>query len=289
MRTKRYKLIIFMAVLIISQSLFSESYDLVIMKTDGTVIRKAAVDIDNITFSGNPTNMVVLAKDETSTSTSNADIDSVVFQETGTVTDVDGNTYKTIRIGDLWWMAENLKTTKYRDNTDIPNVTDNTVWNGLSTGAYCYYNNNVANGETYGALYNWYAVEDARGLAPTGWRVPSDDDWKALEMHLGMSQAAADNIGPRGTDEGRKLKSTSSWSSGNGTDEVGFTGLPGGFRSTSTAYTDLNHKATFWSGSEGDSGEAWRRLLVNYNFQVNRDDIPKQAGFSVRCVKDHTT
>lgn len=276
-----------MAVLIIAQSLFSESFDLVIMKTDGTVVRKATTDIYNISFSGEPVNMVVLAKDESSTSIPNADIDSVVFQETGTVTDIDGNTYKTIRIGDLWWMTENLKTTKYRDNTDIPNETVNATWAGLSTGAYCYYNNNAANGETYGALYNWYAVDDARGLAPTGWRVPTDDDWKALEMHLGMSQAATDNTGSRGTDEGRKLKSTSSWSSGNGTDEVGFTGLPGGFRSPTTGYTDLNNKATFWSGSEGDSGEAWRRLLVNYNSQVNRDDISKQAGFSVRCVKDN--
>jgi len=93
---------------------------------------------------------------------------------------------------------ENLKVTRYRNGDPIPNVTNNSTWAGLSTGAYCYNNNNPANGNTYGALYNWYAVDDARGLAPAGWHVPTDEEIMELEMYLGMSQSQADSAGWRG-------------------------------------------------------------------------------------------
>ena len=152
--------------------------------------------------------------------------------ETGTVTDIDGNTYQTVKIGDQWWMAENLKVTCYRNGDAIPNITDGTTWASLSTGAYCEYNNDINNVATYGRLYNWYAVTDSRNIAPAGWHVPSDAEWKQLEMYLGMSQSEADATGWRGTDEGGKLKEvgTMHWNSPNtgATNESGFTALPGG-------------------------------------------------------------
>ncbi|MCF7815049.1 MAG: fibrobacter succinogenes major paralogous domain-containing protein, partial [Candidatus Cloacimonetes bacterium] len=122
-----------------------------------------------------------------------------------TVTDIDGNVYQTLVLGDQEWMAENLKVTHYRNGDPIPNVTTNSTWAGLSTNAYCYYDNDPANGDTYGALYNWYAVDDARGLAPEGWHVPTDAEIMELEMYLGMSQQQANSTGYRGTNEGSKL------------------------------------------------------------------------------------
>ncbi|MEJ2629601.1 MAG: fibrobacter succinogenes major paralogous domain-containing protein, partial [bacterium] len=109
--------------------------------------------------------------------------------KTGTVTDIDGNTYQTVKIGDQWWMAENLKVTHYRNNDEIPNVTYWGDWHDLSTGAYCDYNNNEGNVSTCGHLYNWYAVNDSRNIAPEGWHVPTDEEWKELEMYLGMSRS----------------------------------------------------------------------------------------------------
>lgn len=150
--------------------------------------------------------------------------------ETGTVTDIDGNVYQTIKIGNQWWMAENLKVTHYRNGNAIPNVTSYFSWRDLSSGAYCAYNNDNGNADAYGMIYNWYwyAVDDSRNIAPIGWHVPTDEEWKELEMYLGLSQTEADDTGYRGTDEGDKLKATTGWyNNGNGTNESGFTALPG--------------------------------------------------------------
>ena len=132
------------------------------------------------------------------------------------VTDIDGNVYQTVIIGDQEWTAENLKVTKYRDGTSITNVTDSSSWRALTTEAYCIYNNNASNeGETYGALYNWYAVVDSRNIAPEGWHVPTDSEWKELEMYLGMSQSEADQIHWHGTNEGSKLAGNADlWTNG---------------------------------------------------------------------------
>lgn len=116
---------------------------------------------------------------------------------TGTVTDIDGNVYQTVKIGNQWWMAENLKVSHYQNSDAIPNVTNNSDWGNLSTGAYCAYNNDNVNISTYGLLYNWYAVADSRELAPTGWHVPTDEEWKQLEMSLGMSDSEANDRGWR--------------------------------------------------------------------------------------------
>jgi len=213
-----------------------------------------------------------------------------VEEGSGTVTDIDGNVYQTIKIGDQWWMVENLKVTHYRNGDPIPNVTDGGTWSGLTTGAYCEYNNDPGNVVTYGRLYNWYAVDDSRNIAPEGWHVPSDAEWKQLEMYLGMSQAEADATGWRGTDEGGKLKEagTTHWLSPNtgATNESGFTALPGGYRLGSGLYYSVGSNALFWSSTEYDGYGAWFRYLGYSSSQVYRYDYDERGGFSVRCVRD---
>ena len=207
------------------------------------------------------------------------------------VTDYDGNVYQTVLIGDQCWMMENLKVTHYRNGDPIPNVTDNGEWSELSTGAYCEYDNDPANVETYGRLYNWYAVDDSRSIAPEGWHVPSDCEWKDLEMYLGMSCSVADCTNWwRGTDEGDKLKEagTVHWDPPNtGTNESGFTALPGGDRTHSGNFNGMGSSATFWcSSTEYSSGTAWLRRLGDTPKTVYRDDFNGRSGFSVRCVRD---
>jgi uncharacterized protein (TIGR02145 family) len=208
----------------------------------------------------------------------------------GTVTDIDGNLYYTVKIGDQWWMLENLRVTHYRNGDPIPNVTDDGTWSGLSTGAYCEYDNNPANVETYGRLYNWYAVDDSRNIAPEGWHVATDDEWKQLEMYLGMSQAEADSTGWRGTDEGGKLKEAGTvyWSPPNtgATNESGFSALPGGYRNIYGHFFGMGDDALFWCSSEFSSSHAWHRYLDYSHSQVLRGYDPKEGGFSVRCVRD---
>ena len=208
-----------------------------------------------------------------------------------TATDIDGNIYQTVTIGTQVWMAENLKVTHFRNGEAIPNVTDSTEWRNLTTGAYCNYANDIINVDTYGRLYNWYAIHDNRGIAPEGWHVPSDEEWKQLELYLGMSQADADTTGYRGTTEGGKLKEagTVHWRSPNtdATNECGFTALPGGHRTNSPGqFASLGDYAGYWTASEENSYGAWYRALYYTYAQVARGSISKRSGRSDRCVKD---
>jgi uncharacterized protein (TIGR02145 family) len=207
-----------------------------------------------------------------------------------TVTDIDGNTYFTIKIGDQCWMAQNLKVTKYRNGDSIPVVTDDTKWYGLSTGAYCNYLNDAGLGNLYGRLYNWYAIYDSRGLTPEGWHVPTDEEWKQLEMYLGMSQAEADAVDWRGTDEGGKLKDygIALWRSPNtgATNERGFTVLPGGHRTGNGYFTTINYGAFFWSSTMVDINQAWQRFFANNHGDLYRSGYDMRCGKSIRCIKD---
>jgi uncharacterized protein (TIGR02145 family) len=208
----------------------------------------------------------------------------------GTVTDIDGNVYQTVAIGTQEWMVENLKVTHYRNGDSIPNVPDVTDWSGLTTGAYCEYDNDISNVATYGRLYNWYAVSDSRNIAPTGWHVPTDDEWKQLEMTLGMSQAQADSIGWRGTTEGGKLKEvgTTHWLTPNtgATNESGFSALPGGYRYFYHGnYSDMGNSDYFWSSTQY-SAYAWYRTLYYNRSGLHRNLNYREDGFSVRCVND---
>ncbi len=197
----------------------------------------------------------------------------------GTVTDIDGNVYQTVTIGEQVWMMENLKVTHYRNGDPIPNVTDNGAWGGLSTGAYCNYDNDEHKVATYGRLYNWYAVDDSRNIAPDGWHIPSDDEMQTLADYLGGYDVA-----------GGKLKEigTTHWLSPNtgATNESGFTALPSGSRYLNGSFHNIGYGTYFWSSIESNSEYAWSRSLYHYLSEFYRNDINKHAGYSVRCVRD---
>lgn len=207
--------------------------------------------------------------------------------ESNLVKDYDGNEYNTVTIGTQTWMKENLKTTHYNDGMAIPNVTDAETWAGLTTGAYCYYDNSTANAATYGSLYNWHAVNIAK-LCPSGWHVPTDNEFKNLEIYLGMTQAKADSTGWRGTDQGSQLKSISGWkNNGNGTNSSGFSALPGGYRGYYGSFFSIGFHGRWWSATEYGTSDAYKRFL-NYDYtRVYRYGNSKGDGFSVRCVRDN--
>ena len=211
----------------------------------------------------------------------------------GTDTDIDGNVFRTIKIGTQTWMLDNLKTTHYLDGTLIPTITDNAAWVALTTGAYCNYDNDVANVATYGRLYNFYAASDAvHILAPkAGWHVPTQADWNLLETYLGgtLTNGVAPIIG-------RKLKETGTvhWASPNPSDNIsGFTSLPGGNRTSAGNYRVKDSLAMFWSSSLASySGLPYARFLSWHTDIVGWTDLtiePGQGairGLSVRCVKN---
>jgi len=210
-----------------------------------------------------------------------------------TVTDIDGNVYQTVQIGNQIWMAENLKVTHYRNGDPISHLTDNNDWRTASSGAYCAYNNDPDKAEIYGFLYNWYAVEDSRGLAPEGWRIPTDNDIKQLEIFLGMSESQANSTGWRGTNEGSKLAGDSDlWFSGELEDNSnfgssGFNFLPSGERSSSNgSFVYLRSYGRFWASTQYSDTQAWTRQFLNTHADLSRYNRIKRNGFSVRCVKD---
>jgi uncharacterized protein (TIGR02145 family) len=204
--------------------------------------------------------------------------------QTGTVTDIEGNIYITILIGTQTWMAENLKTNKYNDNTSIPRVTDNTDWANLTTPAFCWYNNeDVPTGNTYGALYNWYAVNTGN-LCPAGWHVPTDTEWHTLILFVDPNATLSN---PESLNAGNKLKEsgTTHWPSPNtgATNESGFKALPGGSRDINGAFSHLGSSG-YWWGS--DNSTAWYREM-DYNYSgITRVSPNQKNGFSVRCVKN---
>ena len=214
-----------------------------------------------------------------------------------TVTDIDGNVYATVTIGNQVWMAENLKTTKYKDGTAIPNVTDSNEWRNLSSGAYCWYDNDINNGTTYGALYNWYAVNTGK-LCPTGWHVPTDEEWAELENYLANNGYNYDGSTGGGDKIAKALSNDSGWGSstyegavGN-TDypkyrnKSGFTALPAGYRYGYGNFDTIDYGGYWWSAIETSTTNAWLRLVGYYDSYVNRGSYGKSNGFSVRCVRD---
>ena len=211
-----------------------------------------------------------------------------------TVTDYDNNTYKVVKIGDQYWMAENLKTTTYNNGTSIDLVTDSTAWANSSTGAYCWYDNDEATyGDTYGALYNWYAVGTGN-LCPDGWHVPTDNEWKTLELYLGMSPSEVDDRWSRGTNEGSKLAGNAElWADGNLKNNSefgssGFSALPGGYRGFTSIFYDIGLEGCWWSAKTYayNRSYAWFRSVYFYESKVYRFGFHKELGFSVRCVRD---
>lgn len=199
------------------------------------------------------------------------------LQQSMKVVDIEGNEYRTVKIGKQIWMVENLKVTKYNDGTPIPNVTDDAAWTSLTTPGYCWYNNDISNKNPYGALYNWYAVNTGK-LAPQGWHVPTDADWTTLATFIG------------GRNAGGKLKEvgTTHWLSPNteATNETSFTALPGGYRYI--GFSSINSAGYYLSTTQATNtvanGKSWY-LFNNSNFLSDHSN-GKSYGYSVRCVKD---
>jgi uncharacterized protein (TIGR02145 family) len=226
-----------------------------------------------------------------------------------TVTDIDGNVYNTVTIGTQVWMKENLKTTKYNDGTSIPNITDNTAWKALTTGAYSDYGNTPANSTTYGRMYNWYAVDNnaatkdasngGKNVCLTDWHVPSDEEWATLENYLITNGHNWDGT-TTGNKIAKSMASTSGWA-GYGTpgtvgnnqasnNSSGFTALPGGYRYSDGSYYNVGYNAYWWSSTARPSTmSACSRDISYYFSDIFRDFNAMQNGYSVRCVRDLAT
>jgi len=207
--------------------------------------------------------------------------------ETGTVTDIDGNVYKTVKIGQQWWMAENLKGKHYRNGDPIPNGTGSL--SNRTSGAFCYPGNDENNISEYGLLYNWYAVNDINNVSPENWRIPTDVDWKKLEMYLGISQSELNQENYRGTKEGGYLKETGfeHWNSPNvgATNESNFFALPAGGNGDDF-FSGLNENTAFWTSTENSTGRAWVRVLHTDEAGITRASFEKDNCYSIRCIRD---
>jgi uncharacterized protein (TIGR02145 family) len=181
-----------------------------------------------------------------------------------------------IKIGTQTWTTKNLDLSTYKNGDVIPQVQDEEEWANLTTGAWCYYENESDNGTTYGKLYNWFAVNDPRGLAPTGFHIPTDEEWTTLTNYLGGEIEAGD-----------KMKSTTGWDEdGNGTNTSGFAGLPGGCRNSHNSFENIGEDSSWWSSSELNTTSAWNHYMRSYFGSVLRSNSQKQNGFSVRCLRD---
>jgi uncharacterized protein (TIGR02145 family) len=196
----------------------------------------------------------------------------------GTVTDIEGNVYKTIIIGTQTWMAENLKVTKYRNGDPIANVIYDTAWKYLTTGAYCNYKNEANYATTYGRLYNWYAIFDSRNIAPAGWHMPTEKEWSDLSNYLGNNA-------------GYKLKETGSthWKEANegATNSSGFTALPGGWRFFEGDFYSIGYHGDWWCSADSISANPYYKELLFDNNDLWVTSNFKSIGLSVRCVKDN--
>jgi uncharacterized protein (TIGR02145 family) len=205
----------------------------------------------------------------------------------GAMTDQEGNVYKTIVIGTQEWMAENLKTSIYRNGDPIENVTNDNEWSGLSTGAWCFYNNDSQYNCPYGKFYNWYAVTDPRNLCPAGWHVPTDNEWTILINYLNPNTNSSGNIT---NSVGGKLKSVGLqyWLDPNlgAVNESGFSGLPSGQRDAGGTFNFIGYFSLWSSSTESVNTYAWYRGLQYYDGNATRLMQAQQFGLSVRCLRD---
>lgn len=209
----------------------------------------------------------------------------------GTMTDQDGNEYKTTIINGREWMAENLKTTTFRNGEEIPNTSSSTAWSELTSASWCYYNNSVEYECPYGKLYNWYTANDTRGVCPLGWHVPTDSEWNSLVTFLDPNSNGAENADVAGA----KLKSTGidHWLDPNSgaTNIVGFSALPSGDRQPDGDFEDITSLGAWWTKTQIDGDPV--QYYINYLFHdcirsEYNDAIfnGKKAGASIRCIRD---
>jgi uncharacterized protein (TIGR02145 family) len=186
---------------------------------------------------------------------------------------------KEVTIGQQVWMTENLDTEKFQNGDPILQARSSGEWKAYAndgTPAWCYYEKNPLNGKKHGKLYNWYAVNDPRGLAPNGWHIPNNDEWRTLADYLGGDDIA-----------GNKMKSKNAWSDyGNGTNESGFNGFPSGYCLEDGSFTNMGKFGFWWSLTENDEVIAWYSSLFYKNSYLSIHHFSKSFGFSVRCIKN---
>jgi uncharacterized protein (TIGR02145 family) len=203
----------------------------------------------------------------------------IVLMSIGIISGCSSEKLSGVAIDKQIWQTENLSTDKFSNGDDIPEVKTSEEWQSAAEKgepAWCYYDNDAYNQEKYGKLYNWYAVNDPRGIAPKGWKVPTDEDWQLLCVFLGGDQLA-----------GQKLKSIQGWEGdGNGTDEVGFNAMPGGFRKTTGEFSSIGSFALFWSATQYDDQIATYRYLDAQTQELSRFNYLKGDGLSVRLIKE---
>ena len=201
----------------------------------------------------------------------------------------DNQIYKFTVIGNQIWMVENLRSTKYNDGTAIPLVTDNNEWPNLTSGAYCWFNNDSSYSVPYGAIYNGYVVETG-SICPTGWHVPTDDEWKILEQTIGMDSSEIDEIGSRGENIGGKLKADYGWLSSpfsNNTNNFNFSAVAGGTRiNFDGGFYNIKKDCLYWLSSEYSPGILWIRELDYNTSGIERNASSKEYGNSIRCLKN---
>jgi uncharacterized protein (TIGR02145 family) len=203
---------------------------------------------------------------------------STIGDENSTQQDIIGSyNIASVTISTQVWTKKNLNVSRYRNGDLIPQVKDSATWAKLTTGAWCWYNNDSAIGAVYGKLYNWYAIHDPRGLAPAGWHIPSDTEWHTSGTFLGITA-------------GGKMKETGTthWFDPNvdATNISGFTGLPGGYRSASGQFCYIKYLGLWWTSTEYNISSAWYRRLLCYSNFLDWWRFPKQMGFSVRCIRN---
>lgn len=199
-----------------------------------------------------------------------------------TVTDIDGNVYNVVQVGNQCWMSENLKTTRFNNGAGIAEVEDSLAWVAVyyganATPAWCYYDNNASLNGTYGKLYNWYAATDNRNICPTGWHVPTNTDWDEFVTAAGGEPTAGD-----------ALKTVTLWSAPNsGTNTTGWSAVPGGGRTPAGSFSDdFGTYGTWWSATEYASDKAYHRMALNTQSTFMLVYNNKYFGHAVRCVKD---
>jgi uncharacterized protein (TIGR02145 family) len=211
-------------------------------------------------------------------------------QQTFITASANSTTLPNVAIGTQVWTSQNLSVARYRNGDIIPQVTDAYQWGNLNTGAWCWYNNDSATyATTYGRFYNWYAVNDPRGLAPQGWHVPSDGEWSKLVKFLDASADTTCSICPQSTIAGGDIKSTTGWSAPNtgATNNSGFTGFPGGKREyNGILFNNIGIDGNWWSSTEYNTPTARYRRLIYVNSTLYKVVDDKRVGFSVRCVRD---
>jgi len=208
------------------------------------------------------------------------------YSQTDSISDLEGNVYKTVAIGTQWWMAENLKASQFANGDLIPHLTNATEWANTDEGAYCYYGNRTSFADSYGNLYNWYTVEDDRAVCPAGWHVATDEDWITLELFLGMSAEEAERMTAwRGTDEGSKLKDESF----GGNNSSGFTALATGYRDPAGVFKAMGTDNDYWTSTpydnQGNIEGVLHGLLNSQSSTVRNFHVPGY-GFCIRCVRD---